>query len=69
MLFRRKITRSCSYCVHGTKFDNDTILCIKRGVVPANKSCRKFSYDPCKRVPPKAKAINFEKYNTEDFSL
>lgn len=69
MLFRRKIPRSCAYCVHGTKFDDSTILCIKRGIVPSDKSCRKFSYDPCKRVPPRPKAVNFNKYNSEDFSL
>ena len=69
MLFRKKIARSCSYCAYGTKLDDEQVLCIKKGVVAVNGSCRKFSYDPCKRVPPKAKASDFSKYNDEDYTL
>ena len=69
MLFRKRIPRSCSYCAHGTKLDSEQFLCVKRGVVSADKACRKFTYDPCKRVPPKFKALNFSKYNEEDFVL
>lgn len=69
MLFRKRIARSCNYCSYGTKFDNEQVLCIKRGVVSADTSCRKFAYDPCKRVPPKFKAMNFSEYKEEDFTL
>lgn len=69
MLFRKKIQRSCSYCRHGVSFDKDQILCTKYGIVSALYSCRKFKYDPCKRVPSKAKAPDFERYKNEDFSL
>ena len=69
MLFRKKMPRSCSYCSFAAKIDDTSVLCSKRGVVPADKSCRKFEYDPCKRIPPKAKAMDFKKYNDEDFSL
>ena len=69
MLFRKKMPRSCSYCAHGTKLDEDQILCLKRGVVSIDHSCRKFSYDPCKRVPAKMKAINFKQFDKEDYSL
>lgn len=68
MLFRKKIEKSCTYCCHGTVLSDEQVLCIKKGVVPMGK-CRKFRYDPCKRVPPKPKALDFEKYNEEDFSL
>lgn len=69
MLFRKKQPRACSYCSHSTKIDGDLVLCIKRGAVAADGACRKFSYDPCKRIPPKAKALDFVKYKDEDFSL
>lgn len=69
MLFRKKIERACAYCQYGTKFDAEQILCIKRGVMPECGKCRKFEYDPCKRIPPKAKALDFEKYDNEDYSL
>lgn len=69
MLFRRKIDRSCSYCTFGTKIDNEQVLCIKKGVVSVDEKCRKFSYDPCKRVPVKPKAVDFRKYDDQDYSL
>ena len=69
MLFRKKIQRSCNYCSYGTKLNGEEILCMRRGIVSADHSCRKFLYDPCKRVPPKPKAPNFSKYDNEDFSL
>lgn len=69
MLFRKKIERSCSYCIYGTYLENDQILCSKRGIRTVEEKCRKFVYDPCKRIPLKAKALDFRKYEEEDFSL
>lgn len=69
MLFRKKITRSCSYCKRGTPMGDDQILCAKHGVVSVDNSCRGFRYDPCKRIPKKAKALDFNKYQDVDFSL
>lgn len=69
MLFRKKIERSCQYCTHGTVVDEEQVLCVKKGVISGEKPCWKFKYDPCKRIPPKAKALNFKKYDDEDYSL
>ena len=69
MLFRKKMPRSCSYCLYATKLNEDEMLCIKRGIIPVDKSCRKFIYDPCKRIPPKIKAQDFHNYDETDFSL
>ena len=69
MIFRKKLRRSCTYCIYGTKISEDQILCQKNGVVSVFYECRKFKYDPCKRQPVKAKALDFKKYDEEDFSL
>lgn len=69
MLFRKKIEPSCTYCAFGTKLDDDQILCAKRGIVAETEKCFKFRYDPCKRIPKKAKAMDFSKYDQEDYSL
>ena len=69
MLFRKKIERSCGYCIHCTKLDEDSVLCAKKGVMSLNGKCARFSYDPCKRVPGKAKALDLSKYDQEDYSL
>ena len=69
MLFRKKITRACTYCSFGTQLEEGQILCIKKGVRAPDAKCWRFRYDPCKRIPPKAKALDFSKYNEDDFSL
>ena len=69
MLFRKNIERRCSYCIHSTKLDEDQVLCSKTGIQPMDASCRKFSYDPCKRIPGNMTAPDFTKYENEDFSL
>lgn len=68
MLFKKKIEKSCAYCAYGTRLEDDQILCVKKGVVKSGK-CRKFSYEPTKRIPLKPKALDFDKYKSEDFSL
>ena len=45
------------------------MLCAKKGIVPVCGDCRKFRYDPFRRVPPKPKALDFSKYDDDDFSL
>ena len=69
MLFRKKIPRSCIYCIYGAALSEDQIICTKKGVVSVDSQCRKFHYDPCKRIPAKVKAPDFSKYDEEDFSL
>lgn len=69
MLFRKKIERSCGYCIHSTKLEDGMFLCSKKGMRSAEEKCFRFRYDPCKRIPPKAKALDFSKYQEEDFSL
>ncbi|MBQ8757420.1 MAG: hypothetical protein IJZ48_04145 [Oscillospiraceae bacterium] len=69
MLFRKKIARDCTYCSYATILNEREALCVKKGVVDCVKACRKFRYDPCKRVPPKTKAMDFQQYAREDFDL
>jgi hypothetical protein len=69
MLFRKKIERSCTYCLHGTKIDDELILCAKKGVVSVDGECWKFAYDPTKRIPPRMKPMDTTKYDEEDYSL
>ena len=67
MLFRKKIDRFCSYCVYAGKLDDETYLCAKRGFVAACHHCRKFKYDPLKRVPKRRKPKDFSEYDELDF--
>lgn len=69
MLFRKKIERSCAYCLYGARLEENQFLCSKKGVRTDEDKCRRFQYDPCKRIPSKARALDFSKYEKEDFSL
>lgn len=69
MLFRKKIEKACSYCVHSAKLDDEQYLCAKKGIRSGNEQCFRFRYDPCKRIPSKARALDFSKYDREDYSL
>lgn len=69
MLFRKKIERSCLYCTNSAKLNEDQMLCTKHGVVSMYYQCRKFRYDPFKRVPARPKALDLSKYEADDFSL
>lgn len=69
MLFRKKIERSCAYCTFGAKLEDGQVLCSKKGLRTIEDRCRKFQYDPCKRIPGKPRALDFSRYDQEDFSL
>lgn len=69
MLFRKKITPSCSYCEYATRIDEEQVLCIKKGMKSANGKCGSFFYDPCKRIPKKQKALDFNAFKDHDYSL
>jgi hypothetical protein len=52
--FGNKITPSCSYCKFGNKSkEGNKVLCEKQGLVDADFACKKWDYDPIKRVPKK----------------
>lgn len=69
MLFRKKIERSCTYCSRSTQLEDGQILCIKKGTRIPKGTCWSFRYDPLKRIPSKAKALDFSKFAEDDFSL
>ncbi|MBP3411817.1 MAG: hypothetical protein J6K89_01005 [Oscillospiraceae bacterium] len=69
MLFRKNIEKSCSYCVYAGKMNEDAYLCTKKGVVAPEHHCRKFKYDPLKRIPVKGKVKDFSQCDDMDFTL
>lgn len=69
MLFRKKIQRSCSYCTHGVRMSDGQVLCTRKGFRREEDSCWKFRYDPCKRIPKKAKALDFSRFENDNFTL
>ena len=68
MLFKKKEYRFCVNCERAAEFDEDHMLCIKKGIVGKEKCCFRFRYDPIKRMPPSASRRKPE-YEAADFSL
>ena len=70
MLFRKKMERCCGLCIHATVTeDEDQVQCSKKGSRNFSDGCLRFSYDPCKRTPAKAKALDCVKFEEYDYSL
>lgn len=69
MLFRKDIQKSCQYCLFGAAMEEDLILCSKKGIKSCADKCRRFRYDPFKRIPSKQKTLDFSKYHEDDYSL
>lgn len=68
-LFRKNMDPRCAYCRRGQQINETDVMCVKRGIVPAEHHCHAFQYDPLKRVPPRPATLDIEKLREEDFSL
>ena len=67
-LFPRKAYPACRNCVHGhLSQTGGKILCPRRGIVAPDYSCRKYRYDPLKRVPRRLPAL--PSFDRKDFIL
>ena len=68
-MFSKEIEPRCAYCQRGARLGDGHVMCLKKGIVSAAGQCRRFKYDPLKRVPPKPAALDLSKLSDEDFSL
>lgn len=69
-LFRKKQEPACRYCSYALAVNEKNITCTKRKkYMEPDDRCFRFRYDPLKRTPSKAKAVDFSKYEEYDYSL
>lgn len=58
----------CRNCRHGRLSpEGDSVLCVKKGITDPDGNCRRYSYDPLKRIP--RKPLTVSSANPEDFDL
>ncbi len=69
VLFRKDMEKRCAYCTFGTAISDREVACTHRGVVDSGGHCRRFSYDPLKRVPPRPASLGNQKHSAEEFTL
>lgn len=49
---RPELPKACLYCENATIItDDENVLCSRYGIVNKEFRCKKFAYDPLKRVP------------------
>lgn len=67
-LYGNTVEKRCEYCENGQRSaDGTQIFCKKRGVVQPGEHCRRYVYDPLRRVP--FRQAQLKTYQPEDFSL
>lgn len=66
-LFGNNIKPSCKYCEFGKQGEGEVINCEKFGEVKAYDSCKKFTYNPLKRIPKKELSLARSAVNDIDF--
>lgn len=64
----KEVPQICEICSFGIQLlDGSGILCKKTGIRLPDSSCKKFKYDPLKRVPRRAPEMM--EFSKEDFEL
>ena len=67
-LFTGDITRCCACCARGRMASHgDQVLCPHKGIVDSAFHCRRFVYDPLRRVPRKVPPL--PAFDRSDFEL
>ena len=68
--FGGRIDPKCEYCAWGSRAaDGKRVLCNKRGIMEPLGKCRRFSYDPLKRIPPRPVKLDTAGLREEDFQI
>lgn len=67
-LYGNAITPACEICRNGRRSsDGKVILCLRKGIMDLTDRCRKFEYDPLRRVPYAQPEL--QTYSEADFRL
>ena len=69
MLFRKDIEPRCAYCARAGRAGDGEVVCSRKGIVPEDGRCRRFKYDPLKRVPPRPGQLVTRGIKDEDLAF
>ena len=67
-LFTKKQPPACEYCRRAGIAADGSLTCAKQGSVEPTHKCRRFVYDPIKRVPPKPLVLK-QDYEPDEFKI
>lgn len=67
-LYGNRVSPACAVCGNGRRAgDGEVILCPRKGITDPAYHCRKFVYDPLRRVP--FSQPDLAAFSEEDFKL
>ena len=69
MLFNKEIEPCCAYCLHASPVNENEAVCKKHGIVHLTYRCKRYTYDPTRRIPPEPEEIPAGYFSEKDFSL
>jgi len=67
-LFIKTQPPACAYCLFVRPKEKNKLVCMKFGEVKPTHKCKKFVYDPLKRIPPKPVVIK-QNFKPEEFKI
>ncbi len=68
VLYDRERTPLCTYCEYvRLSRDKKVLYCKYKGIVVEDYSCKRFKYDPLKRIP--RPPVKLPTYSADDFKL
>ena len=70
MIYRECETPKCFFCAYSSGLAaTSDMICTKAGIVQEDGLCKKFRYDPQKRIPKRKPKLDTGKFTADDFSL
>ena len=69
MLYREDIEGCCEYCRYSRPMGDGEAVCERRGIVSVSGCCRRFRYDPLRRIPERPAVVASRTYTEEEFAL
>lgn len=61
-------SKVCENCLNGRlSADKDRVLCVKKGIMRTDSTCRDYKYDPLKRKPKRPQKLS--NFTQDDFKL
>ena len=67
-LFSKNVDPRCMYCSLGRPMWRSQIGCVYQGVVKEHHHCKRFRYDPLRRIPAKPPKLSVN-YTDKDFEI
>ncbi len=68
-MFKKNENASCSTCRFRGNAEGDFFMCVKKGKVKPSDVCRKYSFDPFGKRPPRQRKFDTSMFDPLDFDI